>query len=213
MVNFLLLVKNIPEYNKKTIDTGQTPPVIYELCSCIRESFCLSYSIRKDNNLLIFFEKDRILVNFIGDKLRYLGPDERSQALLLEKALRKAKGSKISLKRIRTQSTPGIYVSKFFDLFSFLDYINSMYTGQIYLIIDNNDISEENNKLTASELNSVAFLEGDLFIIPTYEKAKMNSKILDLFKQMKTIKFLSLSKITQIENKILYINYRKDLYE
>ncbi|MFW9822753.1 MAG: hypothetical protein ACFFE4_07460 [Candidatus Thorarchaeota archaeon] len=206
MVNFLLLSENIPEYSKIIIDKGQTPPKIYELCCCIRETFCLSYSIRKENNLLIFFEKRHILVNFIGNKLRYLGPDERSQALLLEKALREAKETDISWKRIRAQSTPGIYISKFYDLLSFLDFINSMYMGQLYLIIDN-------NKLSDKDLKSAAFLEGELFILPTYENAKMNSKILDLFKQMKTIKFLSLSKIKQLENKILYINYRKDLYE
>ncbi len=90
MVNFLLLLEKIIQYNKEIIDKGLTPKKIYELCSCIRETFCLSYSIRKDNNLLLYFQKEHILVSFIGEALRYLGPDERSQALLLEKALNKA---------------------------------------------------------------------------------------------------------------------------
>ncbi len=46
-----------------------------------------------------------------------------------------------------------------------------------------------------------------------YENFIGDSKILDLFKEMKNIKFFSLSKIKLIENKILYINYRKDRQE
>ena len=34
-------------------------------------------------------------MSFLGNELRYLGPDERSQALLLEKALKTAKGIKL----------------------------------------------------------------------------------------------------------------------
>ncbi|MFX1531798.1 MAG: hypothetical protein ACFFBC_11850, partial [Promethearchaeota archaeon] len=93
MVNFLLLFEKIIEYTKKQINKGLTPQKIYELCSCIRETFCLSYSIRKNNNLYLYFQEENLLLSFIGKKLRYLGPDERSQALLLLKALTKLQES------------------------------------------------------------------------------------------------------------------------
>ncbi|MHA2281082.1 MAG: hypothetical protein ACXAC5_09550 [Promethearchaeota archaeon] len=210
MVNFLLLIEKITQYNKEIIDKGHTPQKVYELCSCIRETFCLSYSIRKNNNLFLYFQKEHILVSFIGKELRYLGPDERSQALLLEKALNKANRIDIKVKDGRKQSTPGIYILKFLDHSSFLGYITSLIIGNIYIIIDRKAFSKKERDIYASNFNLEFFIDKNLFIIPTYNYIIGNSKMLDLFNEMKNIKFFSLSKIKQIENKILYINYRKD---
>ena len=89
LVNFLLFLENTINYDKRDIDEGRTPPLIYKICSCLREAFCLSYAIRKNNNVYFYFQRDHVLIKFDGKELRYLGPDERSQALLLEKALKK----------------------------------------------------------------------------------------------------------------------------
>ena len=210
MVKFLLLIKKITQYNKGIIDKGLTPHKIYELCSCIRETFCLSYSIRKDNNLYLYFQNEHILISLIGKTLRYLGPDERSQALLLEKALRIAKGIDIKLIGEKKQSTPGIYASKFFDHLSFLLSIKSEVIGNVYFITEDNEFIIKEREIFPLNLNFESFLDDVLFILPTYEISNKGSEFLDLFKDMKNIKFFSLSKIKQIENKILYINYRKD---
>ena len=66
MVNFLLILEKIIEYDKKIIDKGLTPQKVYGLCSCIREVFCLSYSIRKNNILYLYFQKEHVLVKFEG---------------------------------------------------------------------------------------------------------------------------------------------------
>jgi tRNA pseudouridine-54 N-methylase len=213
LVNFLLLLEKITQYNKKIIDKGLTPQKIYELCSCIRETFCLSYSIRKDNNLLLYFQNEHILVSFIGEALRYLGPDERSQALLLEKALNKANRINFNVRNGRKQSTPGIYVLKFLDHPSFLGYINSLVIGNVYVITDKEEFIKKERDIYTRNINFEFFIDRNLFIIPMYEDFIGDSKILDLFKEMKNIKFFSLSKIKLIENKILYINYRKDHQE
>ena len=210
MVNFLLLIKKVSHYNKEIINKGLTPQKIYKLCSCIRETFCLSYSIRKDNNLFLYFQKEHILVSFIGKMLRYLGPDERSQALLLEKALSIAKGIDFKLGGGRKQSTPGIYVSKFFDHLSFLLYIKSEVMGNVFFITEDYQFIIKERDIFPPNLDFESFLDDVLFILPTYEISNKGSEFLDLFKDMKNIKFFSLSKIKQIENKILYINYRKD---
>ncbi|MBY8983498.1 MAG: hypothetical protein KGD65_00360 [Candidatus Lokiarchaeota archaeon] len=210
MVNFLLLIEEITQYNKEIINRGLTPQKVYELCSCIRETFCLSYSIRKNNNLFFYFQKEHILVSFIGSELRHLGPDERSQALLLEKALNKANGINFIEKDGSKQSTPGIYILKFLDHPSFHRYIQSLIEGTVYLVIDNEEFIKKERDIYAPNINIEFFIDRNLFIIPTYDNFIDNSKILTLFKEMKKIKFLSLSKIKQIENKILYINYRKD---
>ena len=210
MVNFLLLIKKVSHYSKEIIDKGLTPLSIYMLCSCIRETFCLSYSIRKDNNLFLYFQKEHILICFTGNELRYLGPDERSQALLLEKAIKKASRIDFKIKAERKQSTPGIYALKFLDHPSFLGYINSLVMGNVYIIIDKEEFIRKERDIYPQNIDFEFLIDRNLFIIPTYDNFIGNSKILDLIYEMKNIKFFSLSKIKQIENKILYINYLND---
>ncbi|NVM36029.1 MAG: hypothetical protein HWN81_10560 [Candidatus Lokiarchaeota archaeon] len=210
MVNFLLILEKIIEYDKKIIDKGLTPQKVYELCSCIREVFCLSYSIRKNNLLYLYFQKEHVLVKFEGNKLKYLGPDERSQTLLLEKALNKVK-EEISLKNgIWIKSTPGIFVRKFSDISSFIDFYRSIALGKSFLITSNPLIDEE--KVDIFKLNNklVEIKEIDFFVIPIYTISRENSKMIELFKEVKNIKLLSLSKIKDMENIILYINFKKD---
>jgi hypothetical protein len=213
LVNFLLLIEKIPEYIKKTIDTGLTPQNVYELCSCIREAFCLSYSIRKKNNLYLYFQDDHVLVKFLGNKLRYLGPDERSQALLLEKALKHAKDLKNLTKIELKKSTPGIYFTRFNDLVSFIRYLNSINAGSAYLILENEGILNEEIKVLKFDATVKILNEDNFYIIPTYTVKKETSIISTLITELKNIKCLSLSKIKPIENKILYINFRKDYQE
>jgi hypothetical protein len=213
LVDFLLLIEEIIHYDKRIIDSGLIPQKIYELCSCIRETFCLSYSIRKDNNLFFYFQKEHILVSLIGKKVRYLGPDERSQALLLEKALNKAKRMDFRPEDVNKQSTPGFYVSQFLDHPLFLKYIQSLVKGTFYLINDWEEFTRTERGFYTDSFNFNFFGDRNLFIIPTYDNLNRNFKFLNLFKEMKNIKFFSLSKIKQIENKILYLNYRKDHQE
>ncbi|MCK4781267.1 MAG: hypothetical protein KAT57_13795 [Candidatus Lokiarchaeota archaeon] len=210
MVNFLLLIENNINYTKKIIDSGQTPQIIYELCSCIRETFCLSYSIRKTNFLYIYFQKEHVFVKFEGKKLRYLGPDERSQALLLEKALNKVKEEIIINNSIWIKSTPGIFIRKFYDVSSFIKFYRSIALEKSFLIINTPQIDEDNVDFYNLDENLVEIKENDFFIIPIYVISRENSKLIELFKEVKNIKLLSLSKIKKVENKILYINFRKD---
>jgi len=119
VVNFLLLIKKISAYSKKDIDQGKTPLDVYQLCSCIRETFCLSYSIRKENNLYLLFQEYNALIKFEGKKLKFLSSDERSQALLLYKALNLS--SEILSFDNWYKSTPGIYIKKFEDFNAFIE--------------------------------------------------------------------------------------------
>ena len=207
MVNFLLLLENVIEYDKKTIDRGLTPQEVYELCSCIRETFCISYSIRKDNNLYIYLQNFHNLISFIGKKLRFLGPDERSQALLLYKALKIARKNKYLTEKRITESTPGIYVTKFLNDLDFIGYMKSKIRGLYYNLIDR----EKPIKEQLVRPNLVEKLEdinnNNLYILAPHLE---NPNFSDLIKEMKNIKVLSLSKIKSTENKILYINYSKD---
>ncbi|MFW9882628.1 MAG: hypothetical protein ACFFG0_56925, partial [Candidatus Thorarchaeota archaeon] len=171
------------------------------------------YAIRKDNILYLYFQKEHILIKFEGKGLRYLGPDERSQALLLEKALKK-------LNRILSindskweKSTPGIYVRKFLDNSSLINFFKDIMVGNNYLIIYKHQ--KLNKKVQDFILNNKfnKIMENDFFIIPTYIISNRDSDIIKTFEEVKNIKYISLSKIKGEENKILYINFRKDNQE
>jgi tRNA pseudouridine-54 N-methylase len=204
LITFLLLVKNLTAYSKSDIDKGKTPLEIYELCSCIRESFCLSYSIRKGNNLYLYFQNEQILIHFIGEKLRYLGPDERSQALLLKKAINLARQYENLTYKDWLQSTPGIFVRGFKNSNIFYTFLNSILREISYLLLDNEIDSLIFNNQNLGNLTDL------LFIIPTYTISKDNSDVFGLFQKLKNIKCKNLSKIEGIENKILYINFQID---
>jgi hypothetical protein len=170
----------------------------------------LSYSIRKDNNLFLYFQNEHILISFIGKELRYLGPDERSQALLLEKALDKAIGIDLTIRYRRKQSTPGIYALKLLDHLLFLEYLNSLDIENFYIITDEEELIKKERDSYKHNFNFEFYNNRNLFIIPTYDNLIELSKIFEQIKELKNTKFFSLSKIKQIENKILYVNYLKD---
>jgi len=203
LANFLLTIEEIIDFTKKDIDKGNTPLDIYELCSCIRESFCLSYAIRKNNNLYLYFQKEKVLIKFEGSRLRYLGPDERSQALLLRKALDKNTSNTNSIGNKWIKSTPGIYSKSFLDDFSFVDYLDSSVQDPIIFIYDEVDSMDKNNIPEIMNINSLENLRDIFYIIPTYPFSEKNNSLTN-------IKLVTLSKIRSIQDKILYINYLID---
>ncbi|UCC18142.1 MAG: hypothetical protein JSV62_08465 [Promethearchaeota archaeon] len=210
MVNFLLLIEKATNFSKQDIDRGQTPPEIYNLCSSIRETFCLSYAIRKYNNLYLYFQEECVLIKFKGKDLRYLGPDERSQALLLEKALKKS-NKIISIKNSKWEkSTPGIYVRKFSDKASMINFFKTIMVENNFIIEDNQQNFDEKVGESISNNYFIEISESDFFIIPTYLISSRDSDMIKTFEEVKNIKYISLSKIKGVENKILYINFRKD---
>jgi len=213
LVNFILLIKDLTFFTKKDVDRGIIPPDVHMLCSSIRETFCISYNIRKNNNLYLFFKKRDILVKLVGDKLRYLGPDERSQALLLEKAINKRNEEKNILSKDWKKSTPGIYVRNFTSTALSIRFINSICNGPCYFLINKKQFPEIFIKdFDSEELNVIDF-DLSSFIISNHYFLNGDLESIKLFKGVKNIKFVSLSKIDSIENKILYLNFQKDRLE
>jgi hypothetical protein len=202
LVNFLLLIEDIPYYSKKDIDCGFTPLEIYRLCSSIKEAFCLSYSIRKQNNLFLFFYKTLSLIKFQGDKLRFLGSDERSQALLLNKAIIKLNEIKITHKWIK--STPGIIVKKLGDLQNGLQILKEINQNKIIIV---NGHGENHHSLNHKEFINLKSLNQYLYILPIFHNESKASDFISLMKKTINIKFLTLPKVKNIEDKILFINF------
>lgn len=225
LVNFLLLIKKIIDYNKKDIDNGDTPPDIYNICSCIRTAFCLSYNIRKENNLFLYFQENKVLVKFQGNLLRYLGPDERSQALLLKKALNKMNQHDNSTSSNWIKSTPGILVKTFNDKHSFILWLKLLNLKHIAYISNSISIHELSflahmydfphiKKISdLNELDKIFFV----FSLNSYDNSilmRFLSSVVQIFPSMlEYITLIPLKNISKTEDKILYVNFLIDHQE
>lgn len=207
MVNFLILIEKFPKFSKSDIDVGKTPIYVYNLCSIIRESFCLSYSIRKNNNLYLYFESLQLLIKYEGKKLRFLGSDERSQAILLNKALEKINGDE----KVKTQewekSTPGIFVKRLSNSGSILENINNILHNKIVFIaeFENKDLYPD-----VINLDDLDDMSEYCYILPYSQNSQSSLRFLQVIKENYNLKYINLSNIKGIENKILYINFRID---
>jgi len=207
LVNFLILIEKFPKFSKSDIDVGKTPIYVYNLCSIIRESFCLSYSIRKNNNLYLYFESLQLLIKYEGKKLRFLGSDERSQAILLNKALEKINGDE----KVKTQewekSTPGIFVKRLPNSGSILENINNILHNKIVFIaeFENKDLYPD-----VINLDDLDDMSEYCYILPYSQNSQSSLRFLQVIKENYNLKYINLSNIKGIENKILYINFRID---
>ena len=222
MVNFLLLLEKIVDYNKKDIDKGNTPSQIYNICSCIRETFCLSYNIRKNNDLYLYLQSDNVLIKFQGNMLKFLGPDERSQALLLNKAIVKIKQSKYSKAKKWMESTPGIYAIRLKSNRSLILYLKSMDLKNLILLFDEINLFELGflahtyDYPKIKKLENIKDLKNSFVIIPinTFDQVKLLKLIAQIFPSMlEKITIATLNKIKTDGDKILYINFQIDKKE
>ena len=227
MVNFLLLIANIIDFTKNDIDKGNTPTEIYKICSSIRTTFCLSYNIRKNNTLFLYFQENKVLVKFEGNQLRYLGPDERSQALLLKKALNKIDHYKTLNNIDWIKSTPGIYVRMFLNDHSFILWLKSLNLKHIVCISNSNsnlifEFPFLAHTYDFPKIKSFSNLENlfEIFFIISINSQdnslliKFLRSLVKVFPSMlEHITLIPLNKITAIEDKILYINFQIDHQE
>lgn len=217
MVNFLIIISKITPFSKKDVDEGNTPPDIYNLCVGIREAFCVSYNIRKENTLYFYIEESHTLIKFIGEELRYLGSDERSQALLFNKVL----SFNHPADNNWTKSTPGIYARKFKNNQDFTDFLFSN-ERQFVFILDNTSplsfpfLYHMQGYPKIKKLTQINNLNEKFFIIPA--KPLENKILIDILKiitenhtsELKYIKLTSLSKVISLGDKVLYVNFQID---
>ena len=202
LVSFLIINNSYTRYSKKDIDLGNTPLDIFKLCSGIREFFCLSYSIRKDNVLYLYFHSDLVLIKLDGSKLRFLGSDERSQALLLLKVLEK---SSTSSTEKWERSTPGFYAMKLLNPLNIIHFIEKMSFERIFLISQSTSTNLQN------DFNNKNFTSQDFFIIRNGSEDKVVKGLFENLNSSTKIIQINFSEIKSLENKILYINYLIDL--
>lgn len=217
MVNFLLIYPDLTYYSKKEIDQGNTPSDIYEICSSIKETFCLSYSIRKENNLYLYFLNNNISIKLIGSRLRYMGSDERSQALLLNKAIKKLEKYFISELTEWKESTPGFYIKSFSSFEQLLKEDEGFDISSFIYILHGSEL--ENDAFTSISyvnelpLDSCQKSEDCLFILPNFNLSNKSPEKFKLIKKLKNITFVNLTQTNRVSDKILLINFGIDRIE
>jgi hypothetical protein len=92
----------------------------------------------------------------------------------------------------------------------FIDYVASIINHNISFIDVDPDKEYKEVKLN---INNLRFKEEAFFIFPLFKISSFLKKIIKKLKDMKSINRISLFKIKDIENKILYINFRRDQQE
>ncbi|TFF90477.1 MAG: hypothetical protein EU548_02800, partial [Promethearchaeota archaeon] len=170
------------------------------------EFFCLSYNIRKENNFYLYFLAEDFSVKFIGNELRYLGPDERSQALLLNKAIKKGEQYTNSYNQHWIESTPGIYIKKFLSFDIFIEELSALLRKNFQVVINRKDIFKDQLKLDIKEFKDEKLIEDKPIIILLNENLPA-SILSNIMVNINDLRVFHLSKIKSPENKILYINF------
>lgn len=206
-MDFLIFVEKVSKYTKSDIDEGRTPLDIYTLCAIIRESFCISYTIRKNNNFYLYVEADHLFIKIEGKSVRYLGSDERSQSLLLLRALTKIDTHGNFNDQEWIKSTPGICVKKLQGLDLILENLNSSFNDQRMFFTENLK-DNVNQKVKDGEIIDVDSSHCYLFSFSQESIGFLN--FLQKVNEECSLKNIDLTKISGIENKVLYLNFLYD---
>ncbi len=206
-MDFLIFLECVTQYTKSDIDKGKTPLDVYTLCAIIRESFCISYTIRKNNNLYLYIETDHLFIKIEGKSVRYLGSDERSQALLLLRAIMKIETNENYNDREWIKSTPGIYIKKLPSSEFILENINGNFNDNRIFITD---ISKEKVKQNVKYGENIDENSSDCYLFSFSPESITFLKFIQKVNEECSLKNIDLSKIRGIENKILYINFLDD---
>jgi tRNA pseudouridine-54 N-methylase len=107
---FILTAEWFSRIDRQEIDKGTLKRETIAIVNCVRSSLFTSYGLRKDVNVLLYpLDPGEALVKIEGDKLRYMGPDERSISMLLSVPVNKLLHETIKDSEV---TSPGISVVK-----------------------------------------------------------------------------------------------------
>ena len=209
MTDFLLILNKLSNFSKIDIDQGKTPLDVYRICGCIRNIFCLSYSIRKSNTFYIYLLNSKLILKFDGNRLRYLGPDERSQSLLLNKALNLSVQREWKDEDIWVKSTPGIFIKKLLANQDLADFCHSLSKDRVFFfsVIDSSTPDFLNHKQRI-----LKNIEQSLLIFTSNIEHNQIVNLSDELSKSENFLIFNLPSITAVEDKILYINFQIDRF-
>ncbi|MHA1762957.1 MAG: hypothetical protein ACTSYC_04260, partial [Promethearchaeota archaeon] len=162
-------------------------------------------------DLYLYFIEESLFLKFHGGELKYLGSDERSQAILLLKAISLTPSFLEEKESNWRKSTPGIYVKRVSDFFK---EFHMLFDDMQKLLILKNIQSEEQIIDLEKEFEIITRISSNILIILPF--SKVEDKEMNFMKKLKntpSVKVLKLPFFSRISDKILYINYQWDLIE
>jgi hypothetical protein len=152
----------------------------------------------------------RILIKFAGASLRYMGSDERSQALLLKKALDRAMNVDKSKSQKMVKSTPGIFVKCLQNGESILGNIKDIEYDKIVVF---EELKKENEKIITRAIEDLENHSKYCYIYLFPQNSKKGVELLRSIDEEYNLIYINLSTIKGTEDKILYINFLIDQKE
>jgi hypothetical protein len=150
------------------------------------------------------------LIKFAGASLRYMGSDERSQALLLKKALDKLTNIEKSKSQKMAKSTPGIFVKRLQNGESILGNIKGMEYDKIVVF---EELKKKNKRTITRVIEDLDKLSKYCYIYLFPQNSKKGIDLLRSIDEEYNLIYINLSTIKAIEDKILYVNFLIDQKE
>jgi tRNA pseudouridine-54 N-methylase len=98
-----------PEMSRQAINEGNLNQDALTAVNCVRSSLFTSYGLRRDSKLIFYQAQSDKLILVEGDKLRYMGPNERSISILLSMSAKKLLSGDLEQNPV---SSPGITIIK-----------------------------------------------------------------------------------------------------
>jgi tRNA pseudouridine-54 N-methylase len=106
--HFILFMSRFPEIGRQEIDRGTLNREALGVVNCVRSSLFNSYGLRRDSNLILCpVDQGNKLIRIEGEKLRYMGPNERSISILLSMSANKLFSRSVTQDEV---SSPGITI-------------------------------------------------------------------------------------------------------
>jgi tRNA pseudouridine-54 N-methylase len=103
-------MSRFPEISRQEIDKGTLNREALTVVNCVRSSLFTSYGLRRDSNLILYpVDQGEKLIRIDGEKLRYMGPNERSISILLSISAKKLSSRNVTEDQV---SSPGITITK-----------------------------------------------------------------------------------------------------
>lgn len=104
------MMTGFPEIRRQEIDKGTLNRDALTVVNCVRSSLFTSYGLRRDSNLILYpLDRSDELIRIEADKLRYMGPNERSISILLSMSAEKLLSEDLDRYSV---SSPGITITK-----------------------------------------------------------------------------------------------------
>jgi tRNA pseudouridine-54 N-methylase len=137
---------DFPEMRRQEINEGNLSRDALTAVNCVRSSLFTSYGLRRDSKLLFYQAQSKKLILIEGDKLRYMGPNERSISILLSMSIKKLLSGDLEE---NPESSPGITIINNDIVPSIINQENSLVLYQ---------------KLEGLDLRTVKFTEGTVLV-------------------------------------------------